>query len=117
MSFTLQHRQRGSFVAASFDVVGVVNCTGAALDPWLSTDPFVRQLLDEGIARAHPNGLGFDVDPDGRVLVGGGRDARQPVRAWPHHAGRVLGIHRGAGNSRARGGDCDDAGAGGCIAA
>jgi uncharacterized NAD(P)/FAD-binding protein YdhS len=28
----------------------------------------VRQLLDEGVARAHPNGLGFDVDPDGRVL-------------------------------------------------
>jgi uncharacterized NAD(P)/FAD-binding protein YdhS len=66
--FHLQHRQRGSFSRHKFDVVGVVNCTGAALDPWLSTDPFVRQLLDEGIARAHPNGLGFDVDPDGRVL-------------------------------------------------
>lgn len=64
----LQHRQRGSYSRHKFDVVGVINCTGATLDPWLSTDPFVRQLLDEGVARAHPNGLGFDVDPDGRVL-------------------------------------------------
>lgn len=64
----VQHRQRGSYSRHKFDVVGIVNCTGATLDPWLSTDPFVRQLLDEGVARAHPNGLGFDVDADSRVI-------------------------------------------------
>ena len=68
----VQHRQRGSYVRHKLNVVGIVNCTGASLDPWTSTDPFVRQLLDEGVARAHATGLGFDVDPDGRVVSADG---------------------------------------------
>lgn len=68
----VQHRQRGSYVRHKLNVVGIVNCTGASLDPWTSTDPFMRQLLDEGVARAHGTGLGFDVDPDGRVISADG---------------------------------------------
>jgi uncharacterized NAD(P)/FAD-binding protein YdhS len=72
----VQHRQRGSHARHRLEVVGVVNCTGAALDPWLSKDALVRQLLDDGIARAHACGLGFDVDADGGVLAASG--AAQP---------------------------------------
>jgi uncharacterized NAD(P)/FAD-binding protein YdhS len=72
----VQHRQRGSHARHRLEVMGVVNCTGAALDPWLSMDALVRQLLDEGIARAHPCGLGFDVDADGGMLAASG--AAQP---------------------------------------
>jgi uncharacterized NAD(P)/FAD-binding protein YdhS len=48
-------------------VVGVVNCTGAALDLAVSQDALACQLLADGVIRAHPTGLGLDVDPDGRV--------------------------------------------------
>lgn len=64
----VQHRQRGSFVRHNLEVGGIVNCTGAAMDFSNSTDPLVRQLLDDGTARVHASGLGLDVDAEGRVL-------------------------------------------------
>jgi uncharacterized NAD(P)/FAD-binding protein YdhS len=66
------HRQRGSLVRHRLELAGVVNCTGASLDQTSSQEPLVRQLLDEGIARAHANGLGFDVDADGRLAATSG---------------------------------------------
>jgi len=42
-----------------------VNCTGPALDPALSTDPLVRQLLAAQHVRPHPLGIGFDTAPGG----------------------------------------------------
>jgi uncharacterized NAD(P)/FAD-binding protein YdhS len=68
----VQHRQRGSLVRHRLEVAGVVNCTGAALDPWLAKEQLTRQLLDEVVARAHANTLGFDVDAEGRVLNASG---------------------------------------------
>lgn len=63
----LQHRGRGSAVRHRMEVVGVINCTGADYDLRRWDDPLVRQLLDEGLARAPANGLGFDIDPDNRL--------------------------------------------------
>jgi len=63
----LQHRQRGSRVRHRLETVGVINCAGADLALARSQDALVRQLLDEGLARAPANGLGFDVDPENRL--------------------------------------------------
>ena len=41
--------------------------TGADLALARSQDALVRQLLDEGLARAPANGLGFDVDSENRL--------------------------------------------------
>lgn len=65
----VQHRQRGSFVRHHLEVVGVVNCTGAAMDFTASDDPLVQQLFRDGLVRAHASGVGLDVDPEGRVLA------------------------------------------------
>jgi uncharacterized NAD(P)/FAD-binding protein YdhS len=72
----VQQRQRGGRARHRMEVVGIINCTGAdhALSRW--DDPLVRQLLDEGLARAPANGLGFDVDPHNRL-----RDAAGVVQA------------------------------------
>ena len=43
----------------------VVNCTGPANDPAHGTEPLLHALLDTGIVRAHPVGIGLDVDVDG----------------------------------------------------
>ncbi len=64
----VQHRGRGSRARHNMDVAAVVNCTGAAADLGSSDDPLVRQLLDEGIAVAMSNGLGFNLDADNRII-------------------------------------------------
>lgn len=64
----VQHRGRGSLARHNMDVAAVINCTGAAADLTRSDETLVRQLLDDGVARPHANGLGFDIDQDGRVL-------------------------------------------------
>ncbi len=69
----LQHRQRGSFVRHRLEVAGVINCTGASLDPMHSQEPLMRQLLGDGIVRPHANRMGLDVDLECRVLDGEGR--------------------------------------------
>ncbi|PZO48721.1 MAG: hypothetical protein DCF16_15895 [Alphaproteobacteria bacterium] len=68
----LQHRGRGSRARHNMDVAAVVNCTGSSADPWLSEDGLVRQMLDEGLLRAHATKLGFDISDDSRVLAASG---------------------------------------------
>ncbi|MEW2508375.1 FAD/NAD(P)-binding protein [Amycolatopsis sp. NPDC047767] len=48
-------------------VGAVVNCTGAEADLRRVADPLVRSLLDRGLARPGPAGLGFDTAADGAV--------------------------------------------------
>ncbi|MFZ2031159.1 MAG: FAD/NAD(P)-binding protein [Vitreimonas sp.] len=73
----IQHRQRGSLARHRLTVARVINCTGASLEVARSQDPLIRQLLADGLARAHANELGLDVDAAGRVLDGSG--APQPT--------------------------------------
>ncbi len=68
----VQHRGRGSLARHNMDVTAVVNCTGAAADLRNSSDPLVRQLLDEGVVRAPDNGLGLAIDAEGRIVSAGG---------------------------------------------
>jgi uncharacterized NAD(P)/FAD-binding protein YdhS len=68
----VHHRQRGSAARHHFEVVGVVNCTGAAMNLSASDDPLVRQLFDDGLVRSHASGLGVDVDAEGRVIGASG---------------------------------------------
>jgi uncharacterized NAD(P)/FAD-binding protein YdhS len=82
---------RGEVVAATEDERGirvelsdgsvlavgaVVNCTGPCDRPARSADGFVRALLEAGAVRPGPLGIGFDTDPDGRVI---GRDGESAV--------------------------------------
>lgn len=64
----IYHRQRGSVARHRIEVAAVVNCTGSNLDLTRSPDPLIQQLLTDGLARANPNGLGFDLDVESRVL-------------------------------------------------
>lgn len=78
------HRQRGSMVRHRLEVAAIVNCTGANLDLTRSTDPLIQQMLTEGLARAHPTGLGFDLDDNARVL-----DARGQVQGSLYALGPI----------------------------
>jgi uncharacterized NAD(P)/FAD-binding protein YdhS len=49
-------------------VSAVVNCTGPCDKPADSTDLFVRRLLDRGLVRPGPLGIGVETTDDGRVI-------------------------------------------------
>ncbi|MGD9965836.1 MAG: FAD/NAD(P)-binding protein [Hyphomonadaceae bacterium] len=82
--YEVYHRQRGSLVRHRLEVAAVINCTGANLDLTRSDNPLIQQMLDEGLARAHPNGLGLDLDADARVL-----DARGQVQGSLYALGPI----------------------------
>ena len=71
-SVSIELRSRGGRARRQLDVAGVVNCTGGDLDLTRATEPLVAQLLKEGVARPHANGLGLDVDTHGRVIGANG---------------------------------------------
>lgn len=83
-SIELYHRQRGSMARHRLEVAAIVNCTGANLDLTCSSDPLIQQMLTEGLARAHPTGLGLDLDADARVL-----DARGKVQGSLYALGPI----------------------------
>lgn len=83
-SFEIYHRQRSSMVRHRLDVAAVINCTGSNMDLTRSTDPLIQQLLTDGLARAHPSGLGFDLDDEARVL-----DARGKVQGSMYAIGPI----------------------------
>jgi uncharacterized NAD(P)/FAD-binding protein YdhS len=56
----------------------VINCAGPGRLP-AAANPLVRGLLDSGVARVGPHGLGLDIDPAGR-LVGAGGVVHQRLR-------------------------------------
>lgn len=60
-------RPRGARESATVEVRHVVDCTGPA--PVRRTEhPLLRRLLETGLVRVDPLGLGLDVTPDGRVV-------------------------------------------------
>lgn len=61
-------RERSKAVSEDFRFDGVINCTGPSRRPELTSNPIIRALLAQGLARAHPSGLGFDVDQIGRAI-------------------------------------------------
>lgn len=65
--FVIGYAPRGRDESRQFAVQHVVNCTGACADVSAIEAPLVKQMLGEGVARKHPNGLGFDVDERGHV--------------------------------------------------
>lgn len=66
-------RPRGGGPAETLRVDAIVNCAGPADSPFTNGSPLYRSLLDAGLARPHPLGLGIDTGPGGAVLDAGGR--------------------------------------------
>ena len=51
-----------------FRAAWVINCTGPAAANRGEADPAVRSLIDAGLARPDPLGLGLDTSPEGAIL-------------------------------------------------
>lgn len=83
----IYHRQRGSMVRHRLEVAAVINCTGSNMDLTRSADPLIQQMLSEGVARAHPCGIGFDLDEHSRLLDARGQGQGSIYAIGPITAG------------------------------
>lgn len=59
---------RGGTDSASLHAAVLINATGPASDWRAAGSPLVRSLIDAGVARFDPLGLGLDATPDGILL-------------------------------------------------
>ena len=62
LAVTYRPRNTNKHVTETFDAI--INCTGPEPRPDRTTNPFMRALVERGLARPHPVGVGFDVDDD-----------------------------------------------------
>jgi len=69
-------RPRGGGAVETLRVDAIVNCAGPADSPFTGDSPLYRSLLEAGLARPHPLGLGMDTGPGGAVLDADGRPSR-----------------------------------------
>jgi uncharacterized NAD(P)/FAD-binding protein YdhS len=56
------YRRRGRSETETLAVSRVAECTGVYTDPLATTNRLLKQLLDRGLARPDPLGIGIDVD-------------------------------------------------------
>ena len=97
----ITYRRRGSDRTETLDVAKVAECTGVYTDPLATTNPLLKQVIAQKLARTDPLGIGIDVDAN--------CSHHRPI--WARLAGalcrrasdprRVLGNHGGAGYPRA----------------
>ncbi len=62
------YRRRGTAIVEELDVAKVAECTGVYTDPLETTNPVLRRLLAEGLARPDPLGIGIDVDDNCAII-------------------------------------------------
>lgn len=65
--------ERGDASERTLRVARVVNCTGPETDLRRVDDPFVQQLLSDGLIRPDALGLGLDTTKDGAMVDANGR--------------------------------------------
>ena len=64
----ITYRPRGQQTEVTKSAQRIINCTGPGGDPRHAENPFLRQLVSCGMARADALGFGLDVDGDDRVI-------------------------------------------------
>lgn len=85
----LTYRPRGEFEVQRLATEWLLNCTGPELDPARVTDPFLEQLLDDGVARRDALGLGLNVGLDLRIIDRAGRAHAKLFAMGPCARGEV----------------------------
>ncbi len=69
----ITYRRRGSGESETLDVAKVAECTGVYTDPLATTNPLLKQLIMQKLARPDPLGIGIDVDAVCAIVDQAGR--------------------------------------------
>jgi hypothetical protein len=67
----------------TLDVGAIVDCTGIVRDPHGTTNPAVRSLFDQGLARPDPLRIGVDVGPDCAIVRADGVPSQRLFAVGP----------------------------------
>jgi uncharacterized NAD(P)/FAD-binding protein YdhS len=57
----VRYRRRGHHAVRTMHVAKIIECTGMTKDPLQTTNPALRSLFQQGLARVDPLGIGMDV--------------------------------------------------------
>ncbi|MBC9876597.1 NAD(P)-binding protein [Bradyrhizobium sp. INPA01-394B] len=79
----VRYRRRGQAETSELQVGAIIDCTGIVRDPRASTNPAVRSLLDEGLARIDPLRIGIDVTRDCAIVNRDGSPSRRLYAVGP----------------------------------
>ncbi|MGV1013665.1 MAG: FAD/NAD(P)-binding protein, partial [Methyloceanibacter sp.] len=69
----IAYRQRGNGGQKTLEVARVAECTGVYTDPLATTNPLMKDLLSQGLARPDPLGIGIEVDADCAIVDRSGK--------------------------------------------
>jgi uncharacterized NAD(P)/FAD-binding protein YdhS len=79
----VRYRRRGQSEIASLQVGSIVDCTGIVRDPGATTNPVVRSLFDQGLARVDPLHIGIEVAADCAIVHQDGSPSRRLFAVGP----------------------------------
>jgi uncharacterized NAD(P)/FAD-binding protein YdhS len=77
------YRRRGRNQTDSLDVAAIVDCSGIVRDPSATTNPALRSLFAQGLARIDPLHVGVDVGSDGAIIDRDGAPSRRLFAVGP----------------------------------
>jgi uncharacterized NAD(P)/FAD-binding protein YdhS len=62
------YRRRGSAKTETLEIAKVAECTGVYTDPLATTNPLLKHLIAQGLARPDPIGIGIEVGEDCAIV-------------------------------------------------
>ena len=80
---TIRYRRRGSSAIETMQIDNIVECRGVVTNPMQTSNPVIRNLLDQGGARVDPLGIGLDVAPDGAIVARTGAPSERLFAVGP----------------------------------
>jgi len=79
----ISYRRRGDTELRSMQVGAVVDCTGIVKDPRATTNPAVRSLFDQGLARVDPLSIGIEIDGNCAIVDANGTPSHRLFAVGP----------------------------------
>jgi uncharacterized NAD(P)/FAD-binding protein YdhS len=73
------YRRRGAAATEAMRVARIVECIGVSVAPHDSANPLLQNLLEQGLIRPDPIGIGLDVAPDCAVI---GRSSKPSTKVF-----------------------------------
>jgi len=78
-----RYRRRGEAVVETLDVAKIVECKGIVTNPQDTTNPLLRCMLEQGLARVDPLRIGIEVAGDCAVVDRSGRTSSRLFAVGP----------------------------------
>ncbi|MGB7100680.1 MAG: FAD/NAD(P)-binding protein [Xanthobacteraceae bacterium] len=80
---TIHYQRRGGSAIKTMQIDNIVECRGVVTNPMQTSNPVIRNLLDQERARIDPLGIGLDVAPDGAIVARTGAPSERLFAVGP----------------------------------